>query len=56
MKCMFCKKLHCGSIEGLKWSHSQENFGTIGSDCIANVFSISSCEGGIEEKKESPML
>ena len=40
--CMFCNKLHCGSIEGLEWNDSFQNFASIGSDCIANIFSICS--------------
>ncbi|XP_020912194.1 uncharacterized protein LOC110249955 [Exaiptasia diaphana] len=35
-----CRKMHCGSIEGLAWSHDFSEFGTVSSDCIVNVFSV----------------
>lgn len=40
MEGIFCKKLHCGSIEGLEWNESLESFASIGSDCIVNIFSV----------------
>ena len=39
---LFCKKLHCGSIEGLEWSKISHNFASVGSDCIVNVASFCS--------------
>lgn len=35
-----CRKMHCGSIEGLAWSDDFKEFGTVSSDCVVNVFEV----------------
>jgi WD40 repeat protein len=35
-----CRKMHCGSIEGLAWSQDYSEFGTVSSDCVVNIFQV----------------
>ena len=37
-KILFKKKIHNGSIEGLKWNQKKDIFGTCSSDCTVNIF------------------
>ncbi|XP_001625976.2 uncharacterized protein LOC5505112 [Nematostella vectensis] len=39
-KLLECRKVHCGSIEGLVYSKDYKLCVTVGSDCVVNLFSI----------------